>query len=575
MITLVPIVLVTYIIITLILYYVSFVETRRIVEKQVLLNISQKTQLSDNYLTKIFVETEVFMFDKEVQAKIRTKKSALPLEEQSKHSTEMLNNLMRTIISYDDNVQGICIRNIHGDIYLWKMDSRSPYNAFAGRIDDLEASAQAYEGRPYLTYDQMDKNLVTVTRIIMDPITREKIGVIVLDCAMDFLQDINSATAGAPEGDILIFTPDNSLILNSGAVENDVANLVSQGKNKFRYQGKTYSVVRKTSSYGNWEIVGLINETVLYHNIYQATVRQIAFMGLSLLLILSAIYYISWTVSGQFKGFMKAIQNSPDNEGNSTDIHVETKDEFLPLSRVYNQMLARNRLLIDTIYTKEIHLKDAEIKALHAQINPHFLYNTLDCINSLISCGDKESSQKAVSCLVDIMRMSIKGADIIPIRDDLHCLNEYLFIQKCRFGSRILFLIDIPESILDYMIPKLVLQPLVENAINHGLHNKLEGGMLGVWGQEESDAVVLFVKDNGTGIQQEIIDRVASAPQKNHNIYFSEKGGIGVMNIQSRIQLLYGPEYGIQIRNIESGGTSVCIRLPKITQEDIHENTDC
>lgn len=567
--SLVPIILLTYIIITLILYYVSFVETRRLVEEQVLINISQKARLSDNYLTKIFVETEVFMFDTEVQQKIKTRKSALSTEEQSKLNTEMLNNMLKTIISYDDSVQSICLKNQYGDIYLWKMDSRSLYNSFAFRLEDLESSADTHEGKPYMSYERLEQNILTVTRTVMDPLTREKIGVLMIDLSMDFLSDVRLEYLGETQADILIFTPDGSLIINTGDADETVIRHITEGRNSFRHGGSNYSAVRKTSSNGDWEIVGLVNETTLYHNINEATVQQVVFMGISLLLILSVIYYISWTISGQFKRFMAKIQNMPGAEGTSADIYVDTKDEFRDLSEVYNQMVARIRSLIDTIYAKEVHLKNAEIKALHAQINPHFLYNTLDCINSLIERGEKEKSQKAVNCLTDIMRMSVKEVDSIRISEDLSYLQKYLFIQQCRFGSRILFLIEVPESLQHYMIPKLVLQPLVENAINHGLRNSLEGGMLGIFGEEEENAVLLYVKDNGSGIRQEIIDQVENVDYARSNIYYSDKGGIGVMNIQSRIQLMYGPEYGIHIRNLNQNGTSVQIRIPKIRFEDL------
>jgi len=570
--SLVPIILLTYIIIMLILYYVSFVETRRLVEEQVLINISQKARLSDNYLKKIFVETEIFMFDTEVQEKIKTKKSALSTEEQSKLNTEVLNNMLKTIISYDDSVQGICLKNQFGDIYLWKMDSRSLYNSFTYRIDSLESKADSFEGKPYLSYERLEQNMMTVTRTIMEPLTRKKIGVLMIDFSMDFLNDVSLEYLGETQADILIFSPDNGLIINTGNVEDAVIQRITEGHSSFRVGGSHYSVVRKASSNGDWEIVGLVNETVLYHKINGATIQQIVFMGISLLLILSVIYYISWTISGQFKRFMAKIQNMPNTDGKSVDIHVDTKDEFRDLSEVYNQMVARIRSLIDTIYAKEVHLKNAEIKALHAQINPHFLYNTLDCINSLIERGEKEKSQKAVGCLTDIMRMSVKEVDSIQIREDLSYLQKYLFIQQCRFGSRILFLIEVPEPLQHYMIPKLVLQPLVENAINHGLRDSLQGGMLGIFGEEEEDAVLLYVKDNGSGIRQEIIDQVENVDYQRSNIYYSDTGGIGVMNIQSRIQLMYGPEYGIRIRNLYQNGTSVQIRIPKILPGEAYEN---
>lgn len=238
------------------------------------------------------------------------------------------------------------------------------------------------------------------------------------------------------------------------------------------------------------------------------------------------------------------------------------------MAHVYNDMLGRIHHLIQTVYEQKLLTQRAELEALHSQINPHFLYNTLDSISSLIDLQRPRDAQKALFALASIMRMSIKGPDILSIGEELAYIREYLFIQKMRFGGKVLFLVDVPEELSPYSIPKLCIQPLIENSLIHGVRDMLETGMVAVSGEDCGGCIRIRVRDNGIPIPGHVKERLSQTDSPSSQ-------SIGLMNIQRRIQMIYGSSYGLEIRS-GAEGNQVTIVLPKKRkEEESHETLDC
>ncbi|MGB9846391.1 MAG: PocR ligand-binding domain-containing protein [Desulfotomaculales bacterium] len=207
----------------------------------------------------------------------------------------------------------------------------------------------------------------------------------------------------------------------------------------------------------------------------------------------------------------------------------------------------------------EKHLREIELKALLNQINPHFLFNTLNTIEMLAMMEGARQTPGIVHSLAEIFRHSLfAAADLVSVREELNCVNNYLTIQKCRFGDRIRVINKIPPRLMDLSIPVLTLQPLVENAVLHGLEPLEKKGRLKLEGRVEAGDVILQVIDNGVGIPpdklgqiQQQLDRLDDAPNK-----------IGLVNVQKRCRLHFGPSYGIRISSTAGKGTAVSLRLP-------------
>ena len=572
LVTLVPVILLTFLIFLLTVYFISFRETQSIVNQQADISMNQKVQLVDTYLDKLRMETEIFMFDSNVQKKLKVPKNTLDDTKLDEMETDVRRDMYSMIINYDVNVESISVKTINDDYYVWKMDSRLIHGDFTGRINQHEDIARELDGGMLFTYEKLQKGLVTLTRLIKDQVADDELGTLMIDFNLGFLDNLSSSASwdrGA-EPTLVIVNTEGSIVFNSSPFDKEIIEAVTPGTEKLKVSGSNFRIRHTSSGTNDWEVFLVINESKLYRNIYRLTFLQVGLVLFSIILVVLVIFGVSLTISRQFERFQKKISRTSDPKQHAL-IRVDSNDEFRDLAEVYNEMMGRIDNLIDTVYSKELLLKSAEIKAFQAQINPHFLYNTLDCINGLVEMNRPDDIKKTVTALASIMRMSIKGAEILTVRENLSYTEQYMYIEKIRYGDKLLFLSEIPESMMDYYMPKLIIQPLLENSIVHGISELLGKGMIGLFGREEEDAITFTVKDNGKGIPQNVIDLIESRQSSQEAEEQFSRESIGLQNIQSRIQLMYGKEYGLTIKNIPAGGSSATIRLPKLTNDDIQK----
>ena len=354
---------------------------------------------------------------------------------------------------------------------------------------------------------------------------------------------------------------ENQIIANSSPFTDEEFLQISSSQT-FPSRNGDLLMYKYATHYPELKIYVMLNEAMLFENTYHSFSIQLFIILLSMALIIVIILLTARKIEGQFSSFIQKIA-----ETNQIDSHayitVSSEDEFAQLASVYNAMLKRIHTLIQTVYEQELLKTTAEIKSLQAQINPHFLYNTLDSISSLIDLNRPEDAKKALFCLAHVMRASIKGKEILTLREDLSFIQDYLFIQKLRFRDRILFLIEIPDDLLDCCIPKLCIQPLIENSILHGIAPLLEKGMIAILGEEQENSIQISVRDNGVAIPSRIRDRINCYDDSDHPDDENPHQSIGLINIQKRIRLLYCSPYGIKITSGAETGNTVTILLPR------------
>lgn len=236
------------------------------------------------------------------------------------------------------------------------------------------------------------------------------------------------------------------------------------------------------------------------------------------------------------------------------------QDEIGDLTDTYNFMSGQMNRLLDHQAEAAEHLRISEFKALQSQINPHFLYNTLDMINWLAKTGQEEKVTKAVQALSKFYKLTLnKGNIAISLKEEITQVSLYVQLQNMRYQDQINFLVDIPDELLDYEIPKLILQPIVENSINHGIFGKEEKeGTIVITGWPEGDLLILLVSDDGVGISTEKQKTILTGDGE------SQTGSnIGIYNTHARLQLFYGDrKYGLQYHSHPGIGTEVEIRIP-------------
>lgn len=248
------------------------------------------------------------------------------------------------------------------------------------------------------------------------------------------------------------------------------------------------------------------------------------------------------------------------------------KDEVGELARSFNVMIDSLEKSIQENYIVNLSLRDAKIKkreaelyALQSQINPHFLFNTLESIRmKLITSDDHEEAAHMVLNLSKILRKTLNWhGDMVPLKEEIDFVRGYLEIQKGRFKDKIETNINIPESLEDILIPKLIIQPLVENAVKHGIENKKEKGTIHIYIQMYEEKNQIVVCDNGIGIKPGNLERIRTQLSHHKDIHSNEDHSIGIKNVHDRVVLQYGQPYGLILDSIEGKGTVVKIDIPK------------
>lgn len=314
------------------------------------------------------------------------------------------------------------------------------------------------------------------------------------------------------------------------------------------------------SQYIYYEVRGIQQSRAAYQTFFMNLVRfSLLGMGLLLLLVIILSYYIPRSITMPITRISR-VTNQVAKGNLSVRAAAESGAEARMLSDSLNAMIDKINELLDQVTTEQIRLRKAEFELLQAQINPHFLYNTLDTIVWLAEAGDQKRVVSMVGNLSDFFRTSLnQGKDIISIREELAHVRSYLEIQQVRYQDILRYEITVPEDLYEYKIPKITIQPLVENALYHGIKNKRGQGTITVTGKSKENGFLLYVRDNGIGMTQERLNEVRAGIQK---LSYTGKEIYGLYNVNERIRLNFGETYGISIESTYGEGTCVSISLP-------------
>ncbi len=284
----------------------------------------------------------------------------------------------------------------------------------------------------------------------------------------------------------------------------------------------------------------------------------IAFVGILLMLIFLS-YFIPLSIIRPIKRLGEVTDQVA--KGNlSIRSDVKTGAEVGMLSESLNSMIDKINELLEQVKVEQIQLRKAEFELLQSQINPHFLYNTLDAIIWLAEAGEQKKVVNMVGSLSDFFRASLnQGKDIVSLKEELNHVRSYLEIQQVRYQDILQYEINIPRELEQCLIPKITIQPLVENALYHGIKNKRGQGKIIISGSKDSEGAVIQVFDNGIGIKEERLNEIIKGIT---NKTPTENGIYGLYNINERIRLNFGEKYGISIESRYSEGTKAKILLP-------------
>lgn len=496
-------------------------------------------------------------------------------------SSESINNEITLLYDNNkDNVDNIALFTQSGTMVETVPAARLKSGLDVTRenwfLNALEKTENQHFSYPHVQYifdsnENQYRWVVSLSRAVeLTEGTSTTQGVLLVDLSYSSLEHLFDGVTTGKGGYVYLISSDGQILyhpkiqlIDSGRMQenNMVAAGYKDGNHREEFQGETRIITVKSIGYTGWKIVGVTPKNVVSLN----SIKTRLFIVFLITLILFILALINSYISSRITNPIKELEKSVGilEEGNlETPVSIGGSYEIQHLGNSIKNMAKQIRVLMDDIVAEHEAKRKQEFDTLQSQINPHFLYNTLDIIVWMIENEQKAEAVKAVTALARFFRISLsKGKSIITVRDELEHVRNYLMIQHMRFKNKFSYVIDASEECMELASLKLVLQPLVENAIYHGMEFMDGDGeiILKVW--KEGDDLCYMVKDNGLGMTE---DQVAGLFSDQVHVTSKKGSGIGVKNVNERIRLYFGEKYGLTIESEPDEGTVITIRLPAV-----------
>lgn len=485
--------------------------------------------------------------------------------------TDYIRSVLENVANSHREVAGIFIATKE-DLYVSTGMSRISRDPFQNERWYREASENPEEiqlisvvtGRNIVTNRSYSiDDVFSLAKAVQDPETGEVLGVILLDIRHDIIQSsINGVTIGEKgfvfvmdQEDNIVYTPVNGIVYRVNPKWVKAMEPMS-----VQIQGGSYQIRSELSPYTGWRTVGVFSMDEVMSSVNTIVYILFTCVIISLVLVVIVSFKFSRTLTNPiFK--LKRLMKQAESGDLTVRFNFEHNDEIGELGQSFNHMIARIDQLIQMVYVEQENKRTAEMKSLQEQIKPHFLYNTLDTISWMARDYDAEDIVRLVDALTNMFRIGLShGKDIITVKEEITHVSNYLYIQKIRYKDKLNYVIHVDESLYAVEVPKLILQPLVENAIYHGVKAKRGGGTITITGVPEGENLVFTVQDDGAGMLQEKVEELNR--RMSERSVLDEKKSFGLFYIRERIQLCYGTGYGVHVESALGEGTRVTITLP-------------
>lgn len=380
-----------------------------------------------------------------------------------------------------------------------------------------------------------------------------------IDISYERMQDIlaNSHV----QGDLYLINNDEKTILKTMQPEDN--DRESGAKNQF--------IIKQASNIGGWKIIGVFRESQIYEAIRPAQYKTYIMAGISLLLATLCIWLVSYSFYKRIGDILRHISRVENEEFELMEEGKESKDEIGSLIRSLNQMSLKIKELIQNKYKMEIkntkialESRQAELNALQSQVNPHFMFNALEALRfrSLMK-NERETAQMIKYMSKMFRKLIVWHTDWITVKEEIEFIMEFLEIQKYRFDDELKFDISIEDTIYIYKIPKMILQPLVENACIHGVEHITSTRHIKIEGHAKGKLIYLSVEDNGIGMEEEKIQEILTYVGDNHYNGMS----VGLRNVLRRLTLYYGEKSQVIIESERNKYTRITLIMPIVDNE--------
>ncbi len=471
-----------------------------------------------------------------------------------------------------------------GSVYLFDKYSNyyQSYRAgnYSTRITDLTKApwylkVEGLQGEPLLVRNSggvlIKRNdpsmFISVIQNIMSVDTYKKIGTLIVNVDEKKLQDYFLEVGKEYGSEFFIIDSKNDYIvqprqyievIDDHLLQKDVK---SKGSTILELNGKKFILAKIKSAISDWS---LISVTPITSNQLTSNIRNVLYIPIviiNFIFIFICAVYLTRLIFNPLNGLQHYMQRVEEGEFINVPIEKDTGDEIIRLKKGFNKMVRAIQTLIEEIKIEQKIIRKNELDLIHAQVNPHFLYNTLDAASALNLIGDNAGAYEVVQQLGNFYRNSLgRGRDTITIKEEIDCIKSYIAILNIRYDNKINLILKIEDSILNLKILKLLLQPIIENAVYHGIRYKHNSGVISIQGYRDEDEVIFIVTDDGKGMSEEKIDEILGYEVNN------TAKGFGIYSAMQRIAIFYNIEKPITITSELECGTEITIRV-KVMEE--------
>lgn len=535
------------------------------------------------------------LIDEKVKPMIRNRadqKNITQRLEDEDYITRALNHMT----NMNQYVLRATIVNEYGDVYS---NIRTENSEYLQKMQQIESKQQwddkhkiYYTGVYNETINMIEYPLVTSISKIYDIDRDTPLGTIYIDLNFKAVEQILDKTL-EPQNTgtrLMIFDDEENLVYHTshddslwqGINEEEKAAIVriveESGENKhieMKIQGRNSSVSVMENEETGWKIFVYTPQS----DVYAAGLRNLLGMLIAMVFVLTVAIILGILLSRQISRPVRVLIKAMDKVDKGKVRYIDEqeydwKDEMGYLLRSYNQMGRRINESIEKIYVYQLNQKQTELKMLQFQINPHFLYNTLNTISSIAALEGIDEISRISDNLSNMFQYNIKGRDIVPLKDEIRHVQNYMGIQTIRFPGKYEFTYQMDDNICDEPMLKFILQPLVENALQHAFERMKEINKVALSCKTDGDDILISIYDNGIGIDEQTLNQLNREFDETdtRTLVNNVDRGIGLRNVNARIKNFYGKGYGIHIESCLDEYTVIHIRIKKIKERNREEN---
>ena len=539
----------------------SLEQTREIVEQ---FSISL-----DNYMGLMRNKMEILADSPTIQEELNTHQDKEDIKNDSFYSrNKRIRRIMLQIYSSvtmnDVEIYGINETNHY--LSLWSKKYEIPDK------DILFENANLSKGRSVLVNNINDADTIQMIKMVKDLQTYKPIGYIRFGLKRNYIEKMAKNINFGSDGGVVIF--DENLNKLSGIAHDSVLSKLLKEKpsiGNFSYsEGKNeYTAVHIHSDSTGWTTVGVIPLRYINKDLAGIQYLTVIIIVLTIIIGVTVSVIIAQSLILPLENTVNALEKFSRG-----DFAVRLKenrcDEIGKLNRIFNKAIKEINELMQKVTQSEILNKEMEFKTLQSQMNPHFLYNTLDTINWLAFKEKQTEICNLVAAISSLIRASISNKkSIITIEQELDYVKNYIYIQHIRYKDRFDIIYDIDESLLKQAVPKLIIQPIVENAIIHGIENSKNKNLLYISVKRENECIIIIVKDTGIGMTDEKVSELLKEPLNAEGDEQKAHTNLGLYAVHKRIQLMYGDLYGLTVQSQAGEGTTVTLHIPFTKKQEM------